>query len=1075
MKIRGWHIDGFGHFHDHRESDLPDGITVFLGPNEAGKSTLLAFLRGMLFGFPTGKGQNRYEPLHTRHMGGKLLIDTPQGKYTLGRNGDRKEGFKLYRPDDSQGSESELAQLLGHADQGLFKSVFAFSLSELQNFGVHKEAGIKDRIFAGSLQGGRNTAREALTQLDKEYSPIFKARGRENELIKLSRQLEVLQAGIQEARNRAQDYETLKSQAATLTETLARLTLEQAAHLREIQRHQTLLDLWPKWLARGALQQELDALEVVEAFPPQAEPRHAEAQSVLKGLESALTELQLEHQELVQRRNEIIPDDRLAALAERIPGIAADAPLFLDWVQGLAANAEKRNHAQGELDAALASLGPHWTRERLDSFDSSIPALDEVLAWQALLERAEGALSESSRDVKDSQQRADAARLAVEDQQRRLSSGGDAPSPEGFAGQEARLVRLRTNYTLQKEAQTEQRQLEETIRTLEIEQRRAPSSEPIALPRGLRAGLWEVAALLVALAGWNGLSQDWLVAALLGILAAVLAGLSFLKGRVAGGDHEARKYIAEQLRQARAEQDALRSRLEALIAGLRADAEAAGLSAQPSPAEIEAFARKLDEDRDFAKTRIALRQELERLAELERETRSRLERAIRAQEAAAQDSAQAADDWRTWRLGAGIDEDRSPKGVGMLFQALVSARQFLAALMALEATGDALAQKADGYRQQAIALLADAGEPVPMGDTQLVHGVGGLQERLASDLEARLEHANRSRELTTLEFKLEAKREELSKARQALASLYAEAGAEDEGSFHRRMGVHGKLQDLQRSLLEADRFLDEHFGRDAQADALKAMLLTERVESWKQAITEAQVAQDALVTSRDETNQLLGQLRDELRKIEEASDVISREHAYQAKLDEFRRQTWGWLVRAIAEDMIQETLSEVERTRQPAVISQASRLFRQVTDERYVRLVQHEGDFLVVDQRESRKEVGKLSQGTAEQLYLCLRLGLIREFARQSANLPLIMDDVFVNFDPERARSLAKLLVEFASEHQVLLFTCHPQTAALLQEVQPDVRLVTMPRYGGHGEAAIERSVERTVERKVASRPQQEA
>lgn len=108
MKIRGWHIDGFGHFHDHREHDLPDGITVFLGPNEAGKSTLLAFLRGMLFGFPTSR-QNRYEPLHTRHMGGKLFLDGPQGRYTLQRNGDRKEGFKLFRPDDTLGNEAELA------------------------------------------------------------------------------------------------------------------------------------------------------------------------------------------------------------------------------------------------------------------------------------------------------------------------------------------------------------------------------------------------------------------------------------------------------------------------------------------------------------------------------------------------------------------------------------------------------------------------------------------------------------------------------------------------------------------------------------------------------------------------------------------------------------------------------------------------------------------------------------------------------------------------------------------------------------------------------------------------------
>ena len=310
---------------------------------------------------------------------------------------------------------------------------------------------------------------------------------------------------------------------------------------------------------------------------------------------------------------------------------------------------------------------------------------------------------------------------------------------------------------------------------------------------------------------------------------------------------------------------------------------------------------------------------------------------------------------------------------------------------------------------------------------------------------------------TEPEPKPEAKRTELSKAEVALESLYAEAGAVDEASFHQRLALHAQRQSLLRSMQDLDRQLDEQLGRDVQAEALREALQAEDVESWRQALAEAEIAQQALLKERDDVNQDLGQLLKARDEIAQASDVIAREHAYQALLDEFRRQTRAWLVRALAEDMIQETLKEVERTRQPAVLSHASRWFGEVTEGRYQRLVQHAGDFQVIDTHESRLEVEKLSQGTAEQLYLCLRLGLIQEFARQSANLPLIMDDVFVNFDPERARRVAELLVAFSSEHQVLLFTCHPETARLLQEVQPDVRLVTMPRYGGHETAPLER------------------
>ena len=42
------------------------------------------------------------------------------------------------------------------------------------------------------------------------------------------------------------------------------------------------------------------------------------------------------------------------------------------------------------------------------------------------------------------------------------------------------------------------------------------------------------------------------------------------------------------------------------------------------------------------------------------------------------------------------------------------------------------------------------------------------------------------------------------------------------------------------------------------------------------------------------------------------------------------------------------------------------------------------------------------------------------------------MDDILVNFDPERARRTAESVAELAGTHQVLFFTCHPRTAELL-------------------------------------------
>ena len=58
MRIHDFHIDGFGRFADRTVGPLTRPITVFFGPNEAGKSTYLQFIRTILFGFPSAARAN---------------------------------------------------------------------------------------------------------------------------------------------------------------------------------------------------------------------------------------------------------------------------------------------------------------------------------------------------------------------------------------------------------------------------------------------------------------------------------------------------------------------------------------------------------------------------------------------------------------------------------------------------------------------------------------------------------------------------------------------------------------------------------------------------------------------------------------------------------------------------------------------------------------------------------------------------------------------------------------------------------------------------------------------------------
>jgi len=155
-----------------------------------------------------------------------------------------------------------------------------------------------------------------------------------------------------------------------------------------------------------------------------------------------------------------------------------------------------------------------------------------------------------------------------------------------------------------------------------------------------------------------------------------------------------------------------------------------------------------------------------------------------------------------------------------------------------------------------------------------------------------------------------------------------------------------------------------------------------------------------------------------------------------------------WRMAILASELVARTLEQFTRMRQPAVREEASEAFARVTGGAYERILQDEDreNLIVLDRNAEHKRPDELSRGTAEQLYLCLRLGLASEFARRSIALPLIMDDVLVNFDPQRARGMAQELARFSRRHQVLIFTCHPETAQLFTIVAPETMVIGMER-----------------------------
>src|SRR6478672_3183173 len=85
MRIKAIDIDGFGVWNGLQIDELSDHATVVYGPNEAGKTTLMQFVRAVLYGFTPERRKRYLPPVNGGKPGGRMKVANEFGAFTIGR------------------------------------------------------------------------------------------------------------------------------------------------------------------------------------------------------------------------------------------------------------------------------------------------------------------------------------------------------------------------------------------------------------------------------------------------------------------------------------------------------------------------------------------------------------------------------------------------------------------------------------------------------------------------------------------------------------------------------------------------------------------------------------------------------------------------------------------------------------------------------------------------------------------------------------------------------------------------------------------------------------------------------
>ena len=1047
MRIEGWYVEGFGALRDVSQRNLGPGLNVLLGPNEAGKSTLLEFLRAILFGFPSKRGKlSPYTPAAGVSHGGRLFLQTGEGAVTVERFAGKNTPVRLLFADGRTGSEPELHQLLRQADDTLFRNVFAVSLKELQDFESLSKGGVRERLFSAGVAGAGRSARDAIKELSDKADALFKPRASAGVINGVLEQLGELTSQLAAARSQAEGYQSLLEEEDRQAARMLELSADASKLRKSKLRTGHLVDLWPEWTQRSDALARLATLPLVDEFPPRAAVRLAEAMSRFAAARERLGSLDEESAQKQRERNEALPalSPALFATADEVEEHARGLALHRQNLGELTPSARAVEQAQQALDQKLRDLGEGWDEERVRSFDLSIPRREEIRAHadaiaasRACCERTTQKCDECSRTLEQKQRDAERTR-----QKRDSLIPTDSAA---LAADEQAVRRLRATMAEIAALSSKAESLAATARERRIAVEERGANETSSVAAWLPFALYVIGGLMLCVGVWQALSASALIGAVLIVTGALLVVAGLQSGTARRRDEERETARSEntdrlksELQKFEAAAEHNRTEIERLTVITRQDAAALKLPLTASALELEEEAAEIEARKtiraEWLRLDEALGDAVHVCAECDIECRT----AHTALEQDAQTLAAAESEWERRKNSWGVTAALSPDGLLQLLMEVERARELLCARDQEQARRLTLLSQIDAWEGCARHLATAAGYAIgeSISGEPLLLRFAELQSRCTAQLELQRNLVSLEAGLASLARQNEAASMAVTRSEAELQKLFGEAGVTEEADFHQKMAIYEERRELRKHVEEFDRVIRARLGGKVDIDGFCTELAEGDVQAWSAALADIDAGLERSTAERDQAVREHDAVRRRRQALEESADIPLLEAQLESVRAILESSVRSWRVATLAQALLSETLSEFQRTRQPAVITEAGCAYAAITNGRYTRLLpQDDGATMLVEMAAGgTRRLEDLSRGTAEQLYLCLRLAFAKEFARRGCMLPLVLDDLLVNFDPHRARAVVRLLAEFSKQNQVLLFTCHPESAAMIAE-----------------------------------------
>ncbi len=1027
MRIEELYLEGFGHFNQRAIGPVSGNVTVFYGPNEAGKSTTLAFIRAVLFGFPA-RFNSHFPPLSGGRHGGRITLRDDAGvPYSVERYAGARGGLAVVAPDGPVSNPGALMQrLAGNATPDLFRNVFAFSLDELQVAASLNDA--SGAIYSAG-QGAPGLA-GLLRSLGEHKGKIYRSRGNNQEVPRLVSALREIDAQLRAIQGNAGKYGALTERKTEIDVELGEADAELSRLNVRRSDVDRLRDGWDDWLALSACESQLEVMPRYVDFPENPIVRLDSLVDRVRQAREDREETARQLQQVEEAASAAIAGEDLLYDRERIEAVRRDRNRFDAAVRDLPEREGELRGMEADLTGQLADLGHGWNESELQAFDTSLVVRNQVETWKERMAeagdnalKAEFQLAQDRRSLLELQEQTAEARekLPLEPQLDVAALSKRQDALRTARGRLAEYERQRQNH------ETLRTQVNTLAASAELQAGDSKRTSPLPMIAMVVAG----AAFVVAgiLIGGSAL----ILGALCGLVLFLAAAMLWLMGRPTSPVTTPSPVATTLARQAadaeRAEEAARQSLLDS--------ATTLGLREQVDDAALDSVDERLDLARNALEARRTAESRLEDATRREKSQERRLEVGVKEHDGARENAQRSHQEWQLWLQEHGLDETLTPESMTAFLARVETARGALSATSQMRGRVQAIRNDIEEFRQlvellaqrHGLHLDSESHRQLPVVADELIRRLDDIQTAFA-DRERFREQVEEVREI------LEARDRRLQGTEGELAELLAAGGTEDAEDFRRRARQHQEWLDLERQVDDLRRSLERLSGPGERFDDFCRSLSASDPAQLEEESSRLSELHAEVAGNRDHLREERGGIDTELAHLtseQESSTLRVRRNTLEEQL---REQAREWSRLTIAEALLEKTRQKFEEERQPGVIRHAQEFFSGVTGQRYQRLYSPIGEqsITVIDESGDSKQPAELSRGTREQLYLALRFGLIREFGEHAERLPVVVDEALVNFDPGRARLAAEAFGHLAETNQVLVFTCHPATADMFAE-----------------------------------------